>query len=92
MIIMDEIEGGYKVNSSDKSDYGTDEYTGGVVLFSVRNGVDFSFSKLNHHVFFEDNETFGSVYQIGVPVNLSSIYEERLDFVEGTGCIKIEVN
>lgn len=92
MITIDQIENGYRVNASGDNDYGCDEYTGGLALFSSLNGVDFNFSKLSHHVFFEDTEGLCSIYQIGTPVNLSSIYEEELDFVEGTGCIKITAN
>ena len=92
MIIIDQIEEGYNLNASSADDYGCNKYSGGLFLFSSLNGVDFNFSKLNHHVFFEDLEEGSSIHELGIPVNLSSIYEEELDFVEGTGCIKITPN
>jgi len=91
MIIMDSIKDGYSIGTSHHSHYDIDSFTGGLEVFSRLNGVNFEFSKLNHHVFFEEFDDC-ETHQLGVPFNFSLVYQEGLDFVEGRDCIKIDVS
>lgn len=91
MIIMNSIkkEGLIGTDLSISSHYPIS--AGFLEIVTPLKGVNYNFSKRNHHMFFEDFENL-TVTEIGFPMNFSLVEEEELDFVGERGFIKIDAS